>query len=652
MDDKVFWLIACVAAYWLCCVVLAFRGALSARSATDYLIAGRSVPFWIFVVAATATSFSGATFLGHPGLIYADGFQYAYTSFYAIVIPLTGVLFLKRQWMIGKRFGFVTPGEMFASYFRGDAVRLLVVLVAIMFSVPLIALQFQVSGQLVQYVSAGEIPADFAILALAAGVLVYVAIGGLRAVAAVATLQGLLLVAGMITLGYMTLEAIGGFDALKRGIALIGELDPVRTPDGHSHYLAVPGVIQLVTSGPAAEGGPWTAMMIFSYMIAMLGIQATPIFTMWAFASRDPAPFASQQVWASAFVIGIVLFVAAAIQGIGGHLLGADAIMNAAPEADGLVSNRLDPIAPGEQGLLVPSLITAFSVGMPWLAGLLALAAIAAMQSTGAVYLSTLSGLLTRDLVKHFVVPSASHGLQRGIARLMVLIVLVVATAAALLTSDALVLLGGIAIALGVQMWPALIAVCYVPWLTRTGITMGLIAGIVAVVLTEKLGGQIAAALGYALPWGRWPFTIHSALWGLAANLLVAVVFSALTQSREATEHRMRFHGFLRAHANLPTERRALIPAGWVLTVLWMFFAIGPGLVTGNAILGDPNDASTWVLGLPSIWAWQIIFWGGGVIVLWFLAYQLEMSTPPRRRVEALIDDIGDVSDTGEALRS
>ena len=81
---------------------------------------GRSISIWVFVLAATATSFSGWTFMGHPGLIYRDGFPYAYASFYAITIPFTGVLFLKRQWMIGKKFGFLTPGEMFSNYFRSD----------------------------------------------------------------------------------------------------------------------------------------------------------------------------------------------------------------------------------------------------------------------------------------------------------------------------------------------------------------------------------------------------------------------------------------------------------------------------------------------------------------------------------------------------
>ena len=51
--------------------------------------------------------------MGHPGLIYRDGFPYAYASFYAITIPFTGVLFLKRQWMLGKNLDLLHLGKCF-----------------------------------------------------------------------------------------------------------------------------------------------------------------------------------------------------------------------------------------------------------------------------------------------------------------------------------------------------------------------------------------------------------------------------------------------------------------------------------------------------------------------------------------------------------
>ena len=80
----------------------------------------------------------------------------------------------------------------------------------------------------------------------------------------------------------------------------------------------------------------------------------------------------------------------------------------------------------------------------------------------------------------------------------------------------------------------------------------------------------------------------------------------------------------------------------WIITIAWLFFGIGPGAVIGNDIFGSPNDISTWTFGIPSIWAWHILFWILGVGMMWFLAYKMEMSTLPRKSVSALVDDIGD----------
>ena len=67
-----------------------------------------------------------------------------------------------------------------------------------------------------------------------------------------------------------------------------------------------------------------------------------------------------------------------------------------------------------------------------------------------------------------------------------------------------------------------------------------------------------------------------------------------------------------------------------------------PGAVIGNTIFGNPNDAASWIFGMPSIWAWQILWWALGVGMMWFLAYKMEMSILPNKEVSALVEDIGD----------
>ena len=653
MSAKIIWLAVFVALYWTYCIYWGVRGAMTAKTASDYFIAGRRLSLWVFILAATATSFSGWTFMGHPGLVYRDGFQYAYASFYSITIPFTGVIFLKRQWMLGKRYGYVTPGEMFADYFRGDAIRILTVMVALLFSIPYLGLQLRASGFLFNVLTDGSLSIDVGMWVLSLVVLVYVASGGLRAVAYVDTLQCILLGLGIIITGMIALNLAGGWEALNGGLAKLGAtgIGKWGTTKGlgggdYNAYFAVPGVIQW-TAGLGKEtpvGGLWTGIMILTYMFALMGIQSAPAFSMWSFANADPKPFAPQQVWASSFSIGLILFFFTAFQGMGAHLLGAN---GAVTQAGIGLATALPDLTANKQGGLVPHYFNQIGDTAPWLVGLLSVCALAAMQSTGAAYMSTAGAMLTRDLYKRYLNPTASHTTQKLFGRMGVAFIVGAALIVATFSSDALVLLGGLAVAFGFQMWPALLSVTYFPWLTRQGVTLGLACGLIAVIFTENFGAQIAGAFGFDLPWGRWPWTIHSAGWGMLINLAVALPISAMTQNADDTAHRMKYHTFLREHIALPEEKKKLIPVAWGITLAWFFFGIGPGAVIGNDIFGAPNaGVDGWTFGIPSIWAWQILFWILGVGMMWFLAYKMEMSTVPDREIEALVEDIGDVSQT------
>ena len=168
--------------------------------------------------------------------------------------------------------------------------------------------------------------------------------------------------------GAIALINIGGFSNLIEGIAALSQNDTKLTPDGYSHYIAIPGVIQYVKSGAEAVGGAWTGIMVLTYMFALMGIQSAPAFTMWSFSNKSTDAFAPQQVWASAFGIGFILMSFTAIQGMGAHFLGADAAMLAAhPElvnnvmGEGLQNQDIMDTA-GKQGMLVPQLIYLMSI--------------------------------------------------------------------------------------------------------------------------------------------------------------------------------------------------------------------------------------------------------------------------------------------------
>ena len=239
--------------------------------------------------------------------------------------------------------------------------------------------------------------------------------------------------------------------------------------------------------------------------------------------------------------------------------------------------------------------------------------------------------------------PLPETGRQRTAAEKTVCahcLLVVTGLALALATYDriALVELGALALPVAFQLWPTLLGATWFPWITRQGALYGLYAGILAVILTESIGQTLT---GGTLPWGRWPWTIHSAGWGMFFNLSICVIASAMSQEAAGRQRRQKFHDFLQQHAAPRATARGVRTFAWILVAVWLFFGAGPGGVIGNYLFGAPDAGyDSWDFAMPSLWAWRILWWGAGVILIWFLAYGLEMSTAPNRPIVSLSEDI------------
>ncbi len=620
MDAKLIWLTGFVGVYWAYCLFWGFKGARDAKTSADYFLAGRSIGVWVFVLAATATSFSGWTFVGHPGKIFTDGLPYAFASFYALTIPLTGVLFLRRQWVLGKVYRYITPGEMYSDYYGGNAMRLLTVLVAFLFSVPYLGVQLRASGNLFNVLTDGLVSVNFGMFALTTVVVIYVASGGLKSVAYVDCAQAILLAVGIAILGGIAIHYAGGWGGFTGGLADIVQKDVSSgqnlTPDGYSMKVAIPGSIQMVSAGSKASGGAWTGIMCMTYMFALMGIQSSPAFSMWAFANKTPQAFRWQQVVASSIVVGILLFTFTIFQGLGGHIL----------VANGILENISDKN-------LVPELINLLSDAAPWLVGLLAVCALAAMQSTGSAYMSTFSAMVTRDIYTKYISPGASDQTQKMTGRLFVVVVAGAALVVAANSSQAIVMLGGLAVAYGFQMYPALIGICYYRGFTTKGVVFGLVVGLIAVTLTDKTSAW------FGVPWGAYPLTIHSAGWGIFFNLLTTFIVSRFSGESDAAKVvKTKKHKLLQSITGMTPKRKKKIKLAWGLTLVWFLVGFGPFATIGNDFFSDPNSPALWApFGLPSLWVWQLMFLGYGIFVMWFLAFHMGFSEPiDPKKVEKL----------------
>lgn len=644
MSDSIAWIFTFVALYWAYCLFWGVRASRRIETAGDYFLAGGNMSPWVYALAATAISLAGWTFMGHPGLVFRDGFQFANASFYAVAVGLSGVVLVKRQWMLGRRFGYMTSGEMLSDYFQGDALRIVSVGIALLFGIPFVAILFGASGFLISELSNGAVSRNVAMWVLSGFLLLYSVMGGMQAVIKVAVVQCVLFVIGMVLLGSYALDLVQGFDALNAGLAtmaqnLTSHLGATRGLGGgdFSGFFAAPGVIQW-TSGLGIEapiGGPWTSIMVLTFMMSVMGILASPTFTMLGFSSRSPRGFAIHQIWGAACCVGILMFVFAAFQGAGAHLLGANADVN---EAGFAIAKLLPELTEQQQSELVVHYIKLIGDELPWLVGFLVVCAIAALQATGAGFMFTTGSILSRDIYRHYLQPDADDVKQKLVARLCTGLVFLAAMLLASFSMEATLLLGGLAIACSFQLWPSLLAATWFPWITRRAATAGLIVGLIAVVMTEPLGQKIT---GGSLPWGVWPWTIHSAAWGMFFNLVICLIISAAAAARDDDDRKRReyFHTFLNETAAPLMRQRWAKPVAGAMVMLWLFFAIGPGSLFGNIAFGEPNAGyEAWVLSMPSIWAWQIIWWALGVGMIWYLANKMGMSTPLKKEIESVAE--------------
>ena len=638
MTAKFYTLISFLTLFWFFCLYVGFRNQKKIIAPVDFFIFGRQLPSWSFLTITTCTIFSGWIFFIQPSLVFVNGFPFSLTSLCVIAIPLIGVIFSKRQWMFSKRYGFVTPSEMLSTYFKSDIVRILIVLIALGFSIPFIAMQLSLGGLLISILSDGVIGSGSAAILIGAIIAIYLSAGGIKSIIYIESIQFLLIIFGIVCIGFVTYDLVGGWDLLNESLSRVAALKEnlFNSKENFNSYLSIPGTIKIteVLNENLSYNGVWTSSMIFSFVLALTGIQMSPNISMLTFASKEVKYFSTQQIWFSAFLIGfIIIFFTTAI-GIGSTLLGGNEIVN---QSGNNISNILSPNTyPNESSSLVPQIINLVGEYSVLFFGILSICAIAAIQSTSSLYLTS-SAIFTRDILKRFFVKNLNNKQQIFVSRIVLMGIFIFSLILSINAGENIFSLGSFALAIACQMFIPLIAICYFSWFTKQGVSFGIVLGIVVVILTEGIGQQI---FGNLLIWNKWPLTIHSAAWGVLFNLIGTIVISFITQETKENNHKQKFHDFIDEYKSYSLSRRSLKPSAWIILVTWIFFGLGPGLIMGNEIFGKPVSVESWSFGMPSLWVWNILLWILGILLIWFLAVKMEMSTSPEKNIVPQTDDI------------
>jgi Na+/proline symporter len=580
------WVYICLGIYIIYCFYWGLKGYFTEKTSSGYSIAGRSIPFFAFLLAATAASFSGWTFIGHPGLIWRDGLAYAFASFYVLTIPITGTFFSKRTWLLGKRYGFITPGDMYAYYFNNEFLRYLVVLTAVLYSIFYSAVQLMAAGALFNVIAG--VPFTFGALFLAFVVWFYVCTGGLKASTWVGVIQFVLLVGGIVLLGLFVIinPQFGGWSAFSAEVAKM-----------EAKYLMVPRVINWGL-GAAKGETVWTSVMILTYMFALMGIQSSPAFTMWTFGIKNPKPLAWQQAFMSTFVVGFALFFFTAFQGMGARVLQALGDPRFADLTDKTV---------------VPLLMQNFLP--PFVLGVVFVGAIAAIHSTAAPYIGTGGSILLRDVYWRLIKKQeASDAEQIWVNRILATVLTIAALTVGLTSTAALVILGALATAFGFVMYVLLVGVIWGVRFPAIGAVLGTLSGMIAVYLTYKV-------------WPN-PLSMHCAFWGTFTGLLVAFICRGLgfKDTKETIERQAEIRGWLDSVDEPSESGKQWRKVMKIAVPAWYFFAIGPACILGNNAFA--------FAGFSPLWSWQIAWWILGIVMMWGLCFKAEMSTTNETQIE------------------
>jgi len=205
--DLTFWSWLFLAAYILMMVAFGVLGQRKVANADDFATARAAYGPLFLAFAFAATTASGATFVGFPGIGYNAGMAAIWSVFlYPIGVYLGVLLCLRLVSSSGNEFGSRSIPEYLGMRYQSDLIRILVSLFSL-------SLFFYLAGQLVSGIVMFEImlgvpPA--AALGVTAGVLmIYVVLGGAHADILTDGVQGFIMVCVGVLVAVMFLMGYG-----------------------------------------------------------------------------------------------------------------------------------------------------------------------------------------------------------------------------------------------------------------------------------------------------------------------------------------------------------------------------------------------------------------------------------------------------------
>ncbi len=465
-----------------------YTGRQSAKSSEGYFLAARELGPYVMFFTLFATNISAFAYMGAPGGAYHLGL--GFFGYLATTTSLAAVFFYAigyRTWLLGRQYGFMTAPQLLGAVYNSKGVTLVMLLAMAVFTVAYMLVQPIGAGYVINSITGGVVPAWVGVLMVLVFITIYVFLGGLKATAYADLFQGSIMMVCVVLAFLLIIFKLGG-------------------PSVAAH--------NLMTTNPElfARGNFSIEKWISFGLVIALGVPVFPqLFTKYLAAKNSDSLKTTMTLYPLAM---IVIYIPVLFVGTCGNLV--------FPNLEGSASDSI-----------IPMLLANFYA--PWIGACVLSAVLAAIMSTTASQLITISTMILKDFYIPYINKNLSPDREVFVGRVFIFSLAVLACYIALKPPAAILAIVTWAFTGYAVLVPGVLAALY--WRRSTA----------AAVISSVLSGEAVVALFAfgiipASVLGNWQACVPAVL--VSAAVLVVVTY--LTKSNEAEKRAIdEKHGFM-----------------------------------------------------------------------------------------------------------
>ena len=450
-------------------------------SLSDFYLAGRGMGLLVLFLTLYATQYSGNTLVGFAGRAYREGYQALVLVTLLSSAVGAFIVYAPKLYRLSKKYNFITPADYIHFRFKNTKLTLFAASLCLMALANYILTNLKAIGYIVVSVTGGVIPFAYGIIALSLVMVIYETMGGMRSVAWTDSLQGIILMFGVITI-FITIQIeYGGFEFIYNAIQIS---DPQK--------FIPPNLTQKLN---------WLSTICLGFF----GISIYPHAIQRIYSAKSESTLKkSIQIMAFMPIITTLFMV---VVGLTALALFPGLDRQGSEGATLLVLKDLSQRGAIGTGMMV----------------LFLSATIAAIMSTVDSALLSMSSIITKDFYKRLK-PTKSQAELTRIGKIISWTIMAFSVYLAIILPQTIWRLLEIKLELLIQISPAIFLGLYYRKIKSSSILWGMTFGTlfaVGTMVANKLGVDIPAK-----PWG-----IHAGVWGLIINLTIVFILEKIKRT-------------------------------------------------------------------------------------------------------------------------